>query len=279
MAAQSFAMGEAFGKGFQYGKRRISAQTNEEFNKMSAKDHFNETTADIKSMIPEMKAAMSSFAFLQQDIIKELIGYIKDTTGTVIEEVKDIHTQVSDDFRAFFGAPPVAAKLASEAGVRALLSWWDSIGILPALTGTTNIVNRVKTDFAGYSPTTWILDQIKKQMAAFIGPFVPADGITSPVETQTPEPDTRIVAGTLRAPDSIVIQYKKDHEQFRSWMNVGVNCKTDGSGTAPSGFSCPQVIKNLNAVASKIWSAWQKYNLTEPYYDKKLIPFYTIIKI
>jgi len=177
MAAQSFAMGEAFGKGFQYGKRRISAQTNEEFNKMSAKDHFNETTADIKSMIPEMKQAMSSCAFLQQDIIKELIGYIKATVGTVVDEVKDIHSQASDDFRAFFGLSPTVAKLVSPAGINALINWWNSIG-LPAKTDDA-IRARLKLDFTG-TPTFYILQLIKDAMAAFIGPLPPSGGVSPP---------------------------------------------------------------------------------------------------
>ncbi len=84
MAGQSFAMGEAFGKGFQYGKRRISAMTNEEFNKMSALDHFEETTADISAMIPAMKTQMSKFTLLQSDIIKELIGYVRQLPADIV---------------------------------------------------------------------------------------------------------------------------------------------------------------------------------------------------
>ncbi len=77
MAAQSFAMGEAFGKGFQSGKRRISSMTNEQFNTKTQPQIFAETTADISAMIPSMKKQMTEFTFLQSDIIQELIGYIK----------------------------------------------------------------------------------------------------------------------------------------------------------------------------------------------------------
>lgn len=77
MAAQSLAMGEAFGSGFQYGKRRVSALTNDEFNKLSPKDLMLETTAGIESMIPAMKDSMANFATLQTDVIKELIKYVQ----------------------------------------------------------------------------------------------------------------------------------------------------------------------------------------------------------
>jgi len=85
MAAQSFAMGEAFGKGFQSGKRRVSSMTNEQFNSKTQAQLFEETTADISAMIPSMKKQMSEFTLLQSDIIKELIGYIKKLPGDIAE--------------------------------------------------------------------------------------------------------------------------------------------------------------------------------------------------
>ncbi len=76
MAYQSLAMGEAFGEGFQFGKRRISAMTNEEFNKFTFKDMTLEVNANIKEGIPSMKRAMREFTTLQSEVIKELISYV-----------------------------------------------------------------------------------------------------------------------------------------------------------------------------------------------------------
>jgi len=83
MAAQSFAMGEAFGKGFQSGKRRVSSMTNAKFNATSQIQMFQETTADINGMIPAMKAQMSNFTLLQSDIIKELVSYVRKLPADV----------------------------------------------------------------------------------------------------------------------------------------------------------------------------------------------------
>ncbi len=76
MAGQSFAMGEAFGKGFQYGKRKVSSMTNEQFNATSAPELFNETTSDIKAMIPSMSRSFEDFHTLQTDIILKVIDYV-----------------------------------------------------------------------------------------------------------------------------------------------------------------------------------------------------------
>ncbi len=229
MAAQSFAMGEAFGKGFQYGKRRISAMDNKEFNSMKAKDHFLETTADIKSMIPEMKQAMSSFAFLQQDIIKELIGYIKDTTGTVIEEVKDIHTTVSDDFRAFFGQPPTVAKLASPEGIRAVLSWWSGISFNPI--SREDIRRQLRKDFLNNQAVDNFISKFEflLSLAPPVGGFIGPPAPTPPAGNLPPEfdQDTRSDAPPsvlppklIRAPSSIKTQWNKYVEEIRAIQNI-----------------------------------------------------------
>ncbi len=84
MAGQSFAMGEAFGKGFQFGKRKISSMTNEDFNKLSGPQAFAETTADIIKMIPTMSNAMEKFHTLQTDIILKMIDYIAKLPSEVL---------------------------------------------------------------------------------------------------------------------------------------------------------------------------------------------------
>ncbi len=54
MATQSMVMGDAFGRSFQYGKRRISAMTNEEFNAYSPTQIAEEIFAEYKQIIPKL---------------------------------------------------------------------------------------------------------------------------------------------------------------------------------------------------------------------------------
>ncbi len=119
MAAQSFAMGEAFGKGFQFGKRRVSSMTNEEFNSKSAVNHFEETTADINAMIPAMKSQMATFALLQSDIIKEMIGYIRQLPADIVSGLTGSDTSPSGDtFNQFTGTPtPTPVETSAGSGV------------------------------------------------------------------------------------------------------------------------------------------------------------------
>ncbi len=286
MAGQSFAMGEAFGKGFQYGKRRISAQTNEEFNKMSAKDHFLETTADIKSMIPEMKSAMSSFAFLQQDIIKELLGYIKDTTGTIIEEVHDTGTDAAqkslDGLRTLVGLPPLYSKLVSPAGIAALIKYWGDAGILPFLKLSTDIWSGIKKIFDEAPPpstVTTIFTWMQNNLSDFIGPPAPPGTVGSvapPPDEPIFDEDTRaedLDKLRIDAPSSIITKFNLFNAELRALNTQLAN--TGGLGQ----FTIDNIKRRKTLVVSEMLILWKKYSLagkvnTSALSTNQLLDFY-----
>ncbi len=58
MGAQSLVIGKMFGEGFQYGKRKISAMPNEEFNKLTFEDMMSNARDEMKASIPTMQAAL-----------------------------------------------------------------------------------------------------------------------------------------------------------------------------------------------------------------------------
>ncbi len=77
MAMQSSAMALAFGTNFQYGKRKISAMSNEEFNKIQPGDIYKGISEDIKRMIPTFKQQNADMQQLQSEIITQLLEYVK----------------------------------------------------------------------------------------------------------------------------------------------------------------------------------------------------------
>ncbi len=76
MAAQSFAMGHAFGTSFQYGKRKISSLTNEEFNALNVTDLHDTLQADIRAMIPSMNESFHRMESFQIEIITSMLNTI-----------------------------------------------------------------------------------------------------------------------------------------------------------------------------------------------------------
>ncbi len=76
MAYQSLVMGDAFGRAFQFGKRKISAMGNEEFNKLDIVTMFETISNEYTRMIPTVEKSMSASTELQVAIVKEMLKII-----------------------------------------------------------------------------------------------------------------------------------------------------------------------------------------------------------
>ncbi len=78
MATQSLVMGEAFGKAFQYGKRRISAMSNDEFNAYTPEQMARDMYQSYKLIIPDLKQSISASQDLQRFIVASLLDMPRD---------------------------------------------------------------------------------------------------------------------------------------------------------------------------------------------------------
>ncbi len=74
MATQSMVMGDAFGRAFQYGKRKISAMSNEEFNATNLEEQASLMFAAYKNIIPKLETSMDDSRELQNFIVKQLLA-------------------------------------------------------------------------------------------------------------------------------------------------------------------------------------------------------------
>ncbi len=84
MAGQSLAMGEAFGKGFQYGKRKISSMSNEEFNALDFKQLSESIHTDYKTMIPSLTQSIRESKVLQDAVFDALGKVILDIPPAIL---------------------------------------------------------------------------------------------------------------------------------------------------------------------------------------------------
>ncbi len=100
MATQSLVMGEAFGKAFQFGKRKISAMSNDEFNKLNIEQVASEMFASYKNILPELKTSIADSADFQNHIFAQLIllgpNLIKALGGAVLTDIADTITPAGD---------------------------------------------------------------------------------------------------------------------------------------------------------------------------------------
>ncbi len=106
MAAQSFAMGEAFGKSFQYGKRKISSMSNDEFNKLDAEALQASIQVDIRKMIPSIKESFDRMESFQSDTINSLIKGIIQTVENIGGAFTPSSSTTTGGVASFLGGLP-----------------------------------------------------------------------------------------------------------------------------------------------------------------------------
>ncbi len=124
MGAQSLVIGKMFGEGFQYGKRKISAMPNEEFNKLTFEDMMSNAREEIKASIPTMQAAMHDMQAMVETVVSEFVDYLgivvkrapveaaslgKDIFGNIPDELVEFQKRLEDLYKSF-GLPMPAIR-------------------------------------------------------------------------------------------------------------------------------------------------------------------------
>ncbi len=90
MGAQSLVIGKMFGEGFQYGKRKISAMPNAEFNKLTFDDMMSNARAEMHASIPTMQAAIKDMLPLVETIVEEFTRYLTKVIQAAPKELGSI---------------------------------------------------------------------------------------------------------------------------------------------------------------------------------------------
>ncbi len=106
MAGQSMIMGDAFGKAYQYGKRKISSMTNEEFNKLTPEHLATQLQTDYLSMIPSLKASVKASTEFQSFIIQELAEIVKNIPEDLMKVIMGTNLVANADEGGGFLIPP-----------------------------------------------------------------------------------------------------------------------------------------------------------------------------
>ncbi len=78
MGIQSGVMAQQFGMNFQYGKRKISAMSNEEFNKLTPQQMQLDFSNQITGMIPTFEKSLQEMRPFQRMIFIEMIAAFKE---------------------------------------------------------------------------------------------------------------------------------------------------------------------------------------------------------
>ncbi len=88
MGIQSGVMAQQFGMNFQYGKRKISAMSNEEFNELTPEKMQADFSRQIKGMIPTFEASLQDMRPFQRMIFTEMLAVMKEAIDLGINVAK-----------------------------------------------------------------------------------------------------------------------------------------------------------------------------------------------
>ncbi len=133
MAGQSLAMGEAFGKGFQYGKRKISSMSNEDFNKLNFQELSESIATDYRVMIPSITKSIEASDQLQSKVFQALGDLIKSIPVEVLNFLGGGAGQpgASGGTLTSYGTSATSAQLVDPRGISSLFTLWENMGIIP----------------------------------------------------------------------------------------------------------------------------------------------------
>ncbi len=92
MPIQSYLMMYFAGSGWQYGKRRISAMSNEQFNKLTPEELLQQHSIELKNMLPTLDKTLNDVTPLIRtlveqygDFVREAIKAIPDAIGNIFQ--------------------------------------------------------------------------------------------------------------------------------------------------------------------------------------------------
>ncbi len=101
MGIQSAVMAKSFGENFQFGKRRISAMSNEDFNKLTPKLLMEQNTRELQAMIPSMEKAVLEMRTFQTFLIREFLRTLNDAIRAGLGELFGIKEETLADIEHF----------------------------------------------------------------------------------------------------------------------------------------------------------------------------------
>ncbi len=121
MAAQSFLMMQMAGAGWQYGKRKISAMKNEEFNALTVNSLLQKEVADVRDAIPTISQSINDMTPMVATIVAQYGDFIKEIINVIPVVVENIYKPDKppsvDTFNPLTIINPLIPAFADESGI------------------------------------------------------------------------------------------------------------------------------------------------------------------
>ncbi len=90
MPIQSYLMMYFAGSGWQYGKRKISAMSNEQFNKLTSEELLMQHSIELKNMLPTLERSLNDVTPLVRILIEQYGDFIKEALKAIPQAVQNV---------------------------------------------------------------------------------------------------------------------------------------------------------------------------------------------
>ncbi len=91
MATQSFLMMQMAGAGWQYGKRKVSAMKNEEFNALTVNLLLQKEVADVREAIPTIIQSINDMTPMVGAIVEQYGDFVKEIINSLPQAVENVY--------------------------------------------------------------------------------------------------------------------------------------------------------------------------------------------
>ncbi len=147
MAAQSFVMMYQAGEGWQYGKRKQSAMSNEEFNKQTPISIMENQAATLRQALPTIQKSMDDMTPMIRTIIAQYGDFIREIIATIPEFLGNITgSSTKQQTTTIAGKPGVASFITGFAADVSRLQNLERSGVGTSLPSTDSFFQAALKD-------------------------------------------------------------------------------------------------------------------------------------
>ncbi len=164
MPIQSYMMMYFAGSGWQYGKRRISAMSNEQFNKLTPEELLKQHSIELKNMLPTLDKTLDDVTPLIKILVEQYGDFVREAIKAIPDAIGNIFQGTSGNVQnSQFGITQVRLDQSSQQFQRSPTArtetkeYWEQVARDAWKNATSLVPARVKT-YPVYNPPKIKLD-------------------------------------------------------------------------------------------------------------------------
>ncbi len=128
MPIQSYLMMYFAGSGWQYGKRRISAMSNEQFNKLTPEELLKQHSIELKNMLPTLDKTLDDVTPLIKTLVEQYGDFVREAIKAIPDAIGNIFKPTTGSIQdSQFGITNVRYTRPPEGQIESTKQYWEQL--------------------------------------------------------------------------------------------------------------------------------------------------------